>query len=259
MEEKTPSRRIALIDEIRGLAIILMVIYHTFFDLVVIFQLDIPAFYSDFVQFLVAVFGGLFIFISGTACHLSRNNLKRGAICFALGLLLTLITTLFLPEEQILFGILHFLGIGMMLFPLLEPVLRKIPPVIGLIAAILLALICYHVPDGYLGFEGLFSLSLPRGPYLSGWLFWLGFPGDTFVSSDYFPIIPWLFIFLAGSFFGVLVKERRLPKWFYATQEEQPRFLRPLSFVGRHTLMIYLLHQPLVYGALTLIFALLNR
>ena len=259
MDEKAPFRRIALIDEVRGLAIFLMVIYHTFFDLVVIFRLNIPVFYSGLVQFLVALFGGLFIFISGTACHLSRSNLKRGALCFALGLLLTLVTTLFLPQEQILFGILHFLGVAMMLFPLLEPLLRKVPPGLGLAACLLLAVLCYHIPDGYVGFEDLFRLDLPRGPYLAEWLFWLGFPGDAFVSSDYFPILPWIFVFLAGSFFGVFVKERRLPNWFYATQEEQPRALRPLAFIGRHTLIIYLLHQPVVYGALMLIFALTGK
>lgn len=253
MEKKDLSNRVALIDEARGLAILLMVVYHTFYDLVVLFGLDIPAFYSGVVEILVALFGGLFIFISGTASHYSRNNLKRGAVCFALGMGLTAVTALFLPAETIRFGILHFLGIAMMLFPLLEPVVKKIPPVVGMISCLLLAIVLYHLPNGYIGFDGFLRIDLPRGPYLAEWLFWLGFPADSFVSSDYFPLLPWIFVFFSGAFFGVLVKGGRLPAWFYTPPERRLRVLRPLAFIGRHTLIIYLLHQPVVYGVLNLL------
>ena len=244
--------RVWAIDEARGLAIFLMVVYHTFYDIVVIFGVNIPVFFSPFIQSLVVLFAGLFIFISGTACHYSRNNLKRGALCFLFGLILTAGTALIMPDEFIAFGILHMLGACMMLFPLLRPVVKKIPPVIGIIASFLLWALLFHLPDGYLGFKGVFSIPLPRQPYDAGFLFWLGFPPAGFFSSDYFPLLPWIFCFLAGSFFGVLVKENRLPAWFY-----RPHF-RPLAFIGRHTLIVYLLHQPVVYGVLSLIFWLIR-
>lgn len=245
--------RVWAIDEARGLAILLMVVYHTFYDVVVIFGMNIPVFYSPFIQSLVILFAGLFIFISGTACHYSRNNLKRGGICFLLGLALTTGTALVMPDEFIAFGILHMLGICMMLFPLLQKWISKISPSVGLPVALLLWALFFHLPDGYLGFEGLLRISMPRQPYEWRFLFWLGFPPPGFFSSDYFPILPWIFCFLAGGFFGVLVKENRLPSWFYHPH------IRPLAFVGRHTLIVYLLHQPIVYGLLTVIFSIIPQ
>lgn len=119
--KKDLSSRVHLIDEVRGFAIICMVFYHAMFDLVVIFGVDFPIFTSSLMQdVLQPLFAGLFIFISGTAGHYSRSNLKRGAVCFGFGLILTAVTALFMPDELILFGILHFLGIAMMLFPLAQ-------------------------------------------------------------------------------------------------------------------------------------------
>ena len=206
MKRKTGDR-VWLIDEVRGLAILLMVVYHTFFDLVVVFGVDIPVFFSPFVQFLAILFAGLFVFISGTACHYSRNNPKRGAVCFGLGMLLTVVTLLVLPSERVLFGILHMLGVCMMLFPLFRPLIKRLSPWVGCAACLLLFLLCYSLPDGYIGLPGLFSFRLPRMPYDAGFLFWLGFPPPGFFSSDYFPLLPWLFCFLAGAFFGIWVKE----------------------------------------------------
>lgn len=245
--------RVWLIDEVRGLSILLMVVYHAFYDLVVIFGVRIPAFSSPFVQALAASFAGLFIFISGTAGHYSRNNVKRGAICFGLGLLLTLGTALVMPDELIVFGILHLLGVCMMLFPLFRPLLRRTPPLAGMLVCFGLFLLCFHLPEGYLGFRGLWSVELPRAPYNWEFLAIVGFPGPRFFSADYFPLLPWLLCFLTGGFFGVLVKERRLPPWVYRPH------LPPLALIGRHTLLVYVLHQPVVYGVLWVIFALLRR
>lgn len=250
--KKDLSGRVFLIDEARGLSILLMVVYHTFFDLVVLFGVNIPAFYSPFIQTLASLFAGLFIFISGTASHYSRNNWKRGLICFGLGMLLTLGTALIMPDEIVRFGILHLLGVCMLLFPLLKPLFSKIPPIIGVLLSLFLFFFCWNLPDGRLGLWGLFSISLPRAPYEWGFLFWLGFPGPTFFSSDYFPLFPWLFAFLAGGFFGVLVKEHRLPQWIYRPH------LPFLAFIGRHTMIVYLLHQPVVYSVLWVIFFLLR-
>lgn len=142
MKKDSPDR-VHLIDELRGLAIFLMVVYHTFFDLVILFGVDIPAFYSSFVQALVFFFAGLFIFISGASCQFSRNNLKRGAICFGFGLVMTIGTAVFAPGELILFGILHLLGLCMMLFPLLSPLLKKNTAPVG--NDRMLSALCPHI------------------------------------------------------------------------------------------------------------------
>lgn len=246
--KKKVGDRVWLIDEIRGFSIIMMVVYHTLFDLVVLFGVEIPAFYSPFVSFLVTIFGGVFVFISGSACLYSHSNLRRGGICFGMGLLLTAGTLLVMPQDAIWFGILHMLGMSMMLFPLFFKLMCRIPPWAGILGCFLLFSFVSHTQDGFWGWGEFFKIPLPRMLYDLKWLFWLGFPPDGFLSADYFPLLPWLFCFLAGGFFGVLLKQRRLPAWVYLSH------FRPLAFVGRHTLVIYLLHQPIVYALLWVIF-----
>lgn len=250
--KKDLSSRVHLIDEVRGFAIICMVFYHAMFDLVVIFGVDFPIFTSSLMQnILQPLFAGLFIFISGTAGHYSRSNLKRGAICFGLGLLLTAVTALFMPDELILFGILHFLGIAMMLFPLFKKLAARIPPLVGVGIGLLLFWLFFGVPSGVFGLAPLVSVPLPDVLYDTPFLFPLGLPGAGFFSSDYFPIFPWIFVFFAGVSFGRIVKANRCPQWFYKMH------CRFLAFVGRHTIVVYLLHQPVCYGAMLLLFTLL--
>lgn len=244
-----PKKRIGFVDEVRGFAILCMVVYHTWFDLVQIFGVNLPFLFTPQMNFIRDLFAGLFIFISGSACRLSRNNLKRGIICFCGGLILTAATFIAMPEEKILFGILHFLGISMILFALLQKLLDKIKfPIIGMLLFSLLFVLTCNVKDGVLSLGSLFSVKLPGALYQTNYLFPLGFHNGEFFSSDYFPLIPWLFIFLVGSYFGILLVKRRLPRFFY---KDHVKFL---SFVGRNTLLIYLLHQPVIYGILYVIF-----
>ena len=250
--KKDLSSRVHLIDEVRGFAIICMVFYHAMFDLVVIFGVDFPIFTSSLMQdVLQPLFAGLFIFISGTAGHYSRSNLKRGAVCFGFGLILTAVTALFMPDELILFGILHFLGIAMMLFPPLKKLAAHVPPLAGVGIGLLLFWLFSDVPNGAIGLPSLFSFCLPSFFYSTAFLFPIGLPGAGFFSSDYFPIFPWIFVFFAGVSFGRIVKANRCPQWFYKMH------CRFLAFVGRHTIVVYLLHQPVCYGAMLLLFTLL--
>ena len=110
--------RIPLIDEIRGGAILLMVIYHAGYDLVAIFGVPCPLFFSPGVNFLRDVMAGSFILISGCTCRLSRSNLRRGTMTFGCGLLMTAVTALVIPDQLIVFGVLHCLGACMLLFAL---------------------------------------------------------------------------------------------------------------------------------------------
>jgi len=74
-----------------------------------------------------------------------------------------------------------------------------------------------------------------------------GFPEPGFESADYFPLLPWFFVFMLGAWFGIYVKERRLPERFF-TQS-----VPVLPWFGRHSLLIYLIHQPVLYGLTLLI------
>ena len=185
--------RVGLLDEIRGLSILLMVVYHLFFDLVYLYGVNIPAFHSPVLSFLQPFFAGVFIFISGVACRYSRNNLKRGALCFALGIALTVVTLLFVPEAAILFGILHFLGVAMMLFALLRRVLDRVSPWLGGVLAAMLFAVTYLVPKGFIGL-GALTVRLPDVLYSTPFLFMVGLPGAGFFSADYFALVPWLFL-----------------------------------------------------------------
>ena len=86
-QEAQPKKRIGFLDELRGFAIICMVFHHLGFDLVSIFGIDIGfIMYSWWMNLLHYLFAGAFVFMSGAACRLSHNNLKRGLLCLGCGL-----------------------------------------------------------------------------------------------------------------------------------------------------------------------------
>ncbi len=253
MIKKDLSNRVHLIDEVRGFSILCMVVYHAAYDLVALFGVSIPLFFSPVMQnFLQPLFAGLFIFISGTAANYSHSNLKRGAICFLLGMVLTIGTWIVMPSQFIAFGILHCLGVCMMLSPLFLSLAKKIRPIVLIPVSLVLFFLLYSLPQGQIGLFS-FTFAIPHACYDTPFLFWLGLPNNTFFSSDYFPLIPWIFAFLAGVSFGRIVKENRCPAFFYKMH------CRPLALIGRHTLVIYLLHQPVVYGIFSLLAFLFPR
>ena len=105
-----------------------------------------------------------------------------------------------------------------------------------------------QVITGYFGIPLLFQLHFPMEVYKVGVLFPLGLHDSSFASMDYFPMMPWFFLFLAGSYFGIIAKDGRLPKFCY------PTHIRWLATVGRYTIWIYVLHQPVMYFIFSLIF-----
>lgn len=246
------KQRVHLLDEFRGFVILLMVFYHGVYDIVFIFDVDFPFFYSPFMHYLQVFIAGTFIIVSGIACRFSRNNLKRGALALGLGLLFTLVTAVVMPDQIVMFGVLHLLGSAMILFALLRPLLDKLPPLSGTLLFVLLQIFTLRVPSGLLGYPPL-AVRLPESLYANPYLFWLGFPSPSFFSSDYFPLIPWVFLFLAGSYFGVFFQQGRAPKFAYRSH------CPPLAKIGRHTIWIYLLHQPIVYGILWVFFNLISQ
>ena len=245
--EKKQGGRVGLLDELRGFAIICMVVYHAMYDLKYLFGVNVPIFFESWFDIIQSILAGLFIFISGTVCRYSHNNLKRGVQCFFLGMILTFVTPFF-TDGTIYFGILHFLGISMMIFGLAEKILDRLPALVGIIICGILFAVTYSVQQGFIGINGLFEWKLPDILYKIGVLFPFGFYNSTFVSLDYFPLLPWLFLFLAGSYFGIWAKNGSLPKFFY------PVHIKWLAAVGRYTIWIYMLHQPVVYLIFSLIF-----
>lgn len=236
--EEQSAPRIGIIDATRGLAIILMVMHHFAYDLIM-YDL-IPGWLINNPVFnpIQMFFAGLFIFISGLSSYVSRNNLKRGAVIFAGGIAVTLVSYLFDNTAYVRFGILHFLGIAAIIYALIRKGLERIPRKLSL--ALIIA--------GF--FVSLWVVSLSTG---LTWLFPLGIMYGGFVSTDYFPLLPWFFVYLLGSWAGQPVFARQLPKRFYALSF--PLFEK----IGRKTLIIYLVHQPIVMGLTWLILLILPR
>lgn len=242
------KNRVGLLDELRGFAIICMVVYHLMFNLKYIFGLDIPIFFDSWFYAVRMTFAGLFIFISGIVCNYSRSNLKRGVQCFFIAMVFTFVTAFIMPGSPDLFGVLHCLGICMMVYGLSEKAFNKVPASVGIIICVLLFIITYDFQLGYSGIGGLFRFEMPEALYTSSVLFPLGFPGSGFTSLDYFPLLPWLFLFIAGSFFGVYVKKGVMPAFFYKTH------IKFFAAAGRYSLWIYVLHQVIIYPVLCIIF-----
>ncbi|MGX8698417.1 MAG: heparan-alpha-glucosaminide N-acetyltransferase domain-containing protein [bacterium] len=235
------KRRIGAIDALRGLAVCLMVIHHFFYDLVWLLGAPRWLFSNPVFDPLHYFFAGTFIFLSGVACRFSRNNVRRGLIALGLALGMTLVTSLPVVGNPILFGVLHLLGTAMLFFGLagryLDRIPRRVQPCLYLALHLLSLWAVEHIHLGAAAAHVLFPF---------GWM-WPGF-----YSADWFPLFPWLFVFLMGTWAGLYVKEGRFPAWFY-------RFsCPPLEQVGRVSLWVYILHQPILYGLTLLLRALLS-
>lgn len=239
------KNRINIIDEIRGLCIILVVIYHTFYSMTMVFGM---AEYFDIFRIMMfwqPVLPSMFIILSGISFHLSRSNIKRGVILLLISASITVILLIFMPSQTIWFGILHFLAVMNIVFGALKKYIDKIPFVIGLITFVLLFILTYNIQRGYIGIDGLLSVKLPEILYSTDFTAPLGVYSPSFRSADYCPIIPWTFMFFIGTLLGRYVN--KLPEVL-----KKPH-IKPLAFIGRHTLVIYLIHQPVIVGILYLI------
>ena len=238
-----------LLDTVRGVCILSMVAYHGMYDLVDIFGLP-SAWYTGLPGYIwQQSICWTFILLSGLCWQLSRRHVKRGLLLVGCGAAITLITWLVMPSQRILYGVLNLLGLSALLLIPLDKVFRKIPAWAGLVGALLLFALTKNVSRGSLGFEGLVLCRLPRWLYATDLLAVVGFPSPSFWSTDYFPLLPWFFLFCAGYFLWSL-----LDKSPRAKELLRPG-LRPLSFLGRHSLAIYLIHQP----ALMAVFSVLGR
>ncbi len=240
---KEVGSRLFEIDMARGVAILMMVVYHTVFDLDFMGIAPVDALSGPW-RFFAYATASFFLLIVGISLVMSRARavrdarglvpagkfLRRGAGIFALGLLVTLGTWLYLPQNYVVFGILHLIGVSVMLSSL------------------------------FFRFER-WNIIIGTGVVLLGWaiagttgpafLLPLGIMPPGFASVDYTPLFPWLGAVLIGLGLGSIL---------YAGGERQFRIppvpdilVGPLSFLGRHSLVIYLIHQPVIFLVLALV------
>lgn len=239
--------RLHTLDLVRGIVLVNMVIYHLCFDLVFLFGVSLPwfgGFWSNLWQQSICC---TFIFCSGISSTLSHSNTKRGFQIFALAMVLSLGSYIAVPEELIVFGILHFIGIACILTGLCRKLLDKIPPVAGFISNLLLFLLTKNIFYGYIGIGSIKLFELPEKFYSIPALFVIGLPTKDFFSSDYFSLMPWIFLFWAGFFFwkkwGSGLSQSTVSTW------KLPFF----NTIGCHTLFIYMIHQPVLYALLLIL------
>ena len=238
--EKT-KKRYYFVDALRGLALINMVLYHFSYDVFVIYGQN-PDWLGSTAAFLWQQ--GIcwsFILISGFSWRFGAvNSLKRGLFLNGLGLLITAVTWLVIPDEVIFFGILNFIGCGVLLTIPFSKLGEKIPTLLGAVVCLILFALTYHIQNGYLQIGGEI-LRLPDRLY-SGIFTILGFPGPGFYSSDYFPVLPWIFLYWTGWFlYPVLMKSKGIRSLLSVR-------IPLLSVIGRKTIWVYVLHQPILMG-----------
>lgn len=126
-------------------------------------------------RFLQPAVAGTFIFISGAVSRYSRSNLRRGLAALACAFAVTVVTFFIMPATPDLFGILHLLGVCMLLFIPLRPLLDRIRPAAGICLFAVCFLATYNLPWHVVGM-GPLSARLPDTLYSNPYLFWLGLP-----------------------------------------------------------------------------------
>ncbi|MGB5823487.1 MAG: heparan-alpha-glucosaminide N-acetyltransferase domain-containing protein [Proteocatella sp.] len=247
-------RRIVIIDEIRGFLVISMMMYHFMYSFQYIFAINPEVDFFEFAitKWIQIAISTSFIFISGFSSCKSKNILKRGWRLMLVAVAISLTTYAVLPGEFIAFGILHFLAACMILYGITKSIFghdiinkNKNPLIITVICAFLL-IICYNIQSGYIGIQGVFEVEIPKLFYMNTLTSIIGFPNTSFVSADYFPLIPFGFAFTGGVFFESYFKKIKLPENAY---EEHSK---TLNFIGIHSFAFYILHQPVILAVLFL-------
>lgn len=232
MESKAGRGRVELLDVWRSLCVVIMVVYHAFYDLAMFEALDIAVFDGLPLRALRYVVAGSFIVISGAVSRWSRSPARRGLIVLCAAFAVGAVTAL--AGMPVRFGILHLIGVSMLVCTALGERARKARGARGPVFCV-----CAHFAMLTLCSQLMTRLK---------WLWPLGFKYAGFFSADYYPLLPWLPVFFLGVWLGGVIERnadrpalaRRYPPW--------------TTFAGRHSLVIYLAHQPVLYGLCLLIF-----
>ncbi len=235
------NKRFWEVDSLRGLAIVMMVVFHFIFDLNYfgIYSFDI---HSGFLWWFARITASMFILLVGVSLSISyarttllnRNiterdlflkYLKRGLKIFSYGLLITAATYIFIGDGFIVFGILHFIGIAI----ILEYVFIKRKYINLFLGLVFIA-------------AGIFLMNFRFNFY---GLLWLGFTPNNFYTVDYFPLLPWLGVVSFGIFLGNTLYKKYV-RQFKLPDLSSNLIVKISSFLGKHSLLIYLIHQPII-------------
>jgi uncharacterized membrane protein len=232
------------IDLLRGIAVVIMICFHFLYDLN-FFGIIHLSLYSGFFFYIAYGTASLFIILFGISLTLKYQKLQssserlrigsfmiRGMKIFFLGLIITLVTVLIIPDRYIIFGILHFIGISLMIsYPFLRGVKQNI--VLGVVIILIGWVIRQFSVD--------FSWGLP-----------LGFIPIGFSTVDYFPLFPWFGVVLLGMAVGnTLYRDGK--RQFHISENWMQCPVPLICLLGRQSLIIYFFHQPILFGLVYLL------
>lgn len=227
MLNKSNNNRIWELDFLRGLAMILMIYFHLIYDMKELYGYSVN--YEGNITYYIGKLSAiLFIAISGISTTLSRSSWKRGLKVIGAALLVTLVSYIFDKNFFVVFGILHFIGLSM----ILSGIFKKLGNLTLLAAGALIIVVGY---------------TIPLDNFSNDYLMMLGIRSQAFTSSDYYPLIPYLGIFLIGMVLGRILYSKKKSLF-----NPLPCH-RIISAAGRHTLLVYLIHQPVILLILYLI------
>lgn len=244
MHATSPAVRLWEVDTLRGIAVVLMVFYHFVWDLTFFGRYRADMLSGPWYIFGRSI-GATFIFLLGVSLTLSYSQRRqatteptrlsnslfmkyilRGSKLFGSGIVITVVTYFTSPSQFVIFGILHLLGCAMILaYPFL-----RVHPWISLIAGLLIIGVGIYVDR--------LTASFP-------WLLWLGVSQRGRRMSDYYPLLPWFGFALLGIWVGRRLYPGRIRR-FVLPDLAHVAPIRALSFLGRHSLVIYLVHQPVL-------------
>ena len=244
----TNKKRYHLIDSIRGLTLVSMILYHAVWNLVYLYGHNWYWYQSEIGYVWQQSICYTLILFSGFCWSFGKHPLKRGMEVLLCGLLITAVTLLAMPENRVVFGVLTLIGSCMILLCPLHKLFCKLPAAFGFFCSLLLFVLLRNVNGGFLGFEGWNLLPLPQQMYTGMVSAYFGFPHARFFSTDYFSLFPWFFLYCTGYFSFQLAARHDLLRYF-----EAPRCL-PAEWIGRHSLELYLLHQPVLLLVMELTF-----
>lgn len=237
------KKRYELLDTIRGLVLVSMIVYHASWNLVYIYGVKWPWYHSQGAYVWQQSICWTFILLSGFCFSLGKRPWRNGFLVFGSGVLVSLVTILIMPSNRVVFGVLTCIGSCMLILAGTKKFFGKVDCKVGMVISFLFFLITKKINAGYLLLPINCRLELPKAWYQNYVSTYLGFPFEQFYSTDYFSIIPWFFLFLTGYYLCRIFEKYHLFKLsiFHCG-------VQVFSYLGRHSLFIYLLHQPVIYG-----------
>lgn len=228
------------IDFLRGFAIILMIFFHILYDLN-FFSITNFRIYSGILLYIARLSASIFVVLVGISLSISYSRvenrlktndiimkfIKRGLKTLILGVVISVITWFYIPRGFVVFGILHFIGLSIIL-SLIFIRYRYINIIFGsffIIVGLYLKTLTFN-----------FNILIP-----------LGFIPNNFWTIDYFPLFPWFGIILIGISIGNLIYPNFKRKYEIKDLSKN-LFVKSFCFLGRNSLFIYFLHQPIIIG-----------